>query len=287
MGLVTQAYLQTVLIENMARSWVNGLSVSGGGEVKVSIRRLRGIHVFLPCGSFLPAFCCWMCTIDEHWQGLYSKPSPSTMTNRSCHPQPILPTKMLWRSNQESIQNKHGMPQYEQQQQQQQQWHDPHQQRTSKQWPGGHIIREPPVAFCMKKRRTTPMTPWRTNIGAPPPRSTTTTDITRVVGCHPSWWVRCWLLLLSLTVDCCSCHRRLIVAFGFDSSSMLIVIFSSPVGRLMARSLHCQCCYRCPHHHHHTAIALHCVVLFCAAKYSNALPPLLILLPLPPSPSLH
>jgi len=129
MGLVTQAYLQTVLIENMARSWVNGLSVSGGGEVKVSIRRLRGIHVFLPCGSFLPAFCCWMCTIDEHWQGLYSKPSPSTMTNRSCHPQPILPTKMSWRSNQESIQNKHGMPQYEQQQQQQQQWHNPHQQR--------------------------------------------------------------------------------------------------------------------------------------------------------------
>jgi len=129
MSLVTQAHLQMVLIENMACSWVKRLMPVEEVRWKCPSALCVAFMCFCRCGSFLPAFCCWMCTFDEHWQGRYSKPSPSTTTNRSCHPQPILPTKMSWRSNQESIQNKHGMPQYEQQQQQQQQWHNPHQQR--------------------------------------------------------------------------------------------------------------------------------------------------------------
>ncbi len=160
MSLVTQAHLQMVLIENMACSWVKRLMPVEEVRWKCPSALCVAFMCFCRCGSFLPAFCCWMCTFDEHWQGRYSKPSPSTTTNRSCHPQPILPTKMSWRSNQESIQNKHGMPQYEQQQQQQQQWHNPHQQRIPNN--GQVIILSDTTGCIVYEKRTTTMTPWRT-----------------------------------------------------------------------------------------------------------------------------
>jgi len=46
MGLVMQVYAHPLMIKNMACSWIQGLSVSGGGEVKLFVHSLHGIHVF-------------------------------------------------------------------------------------------------------------------------------------------------------------------------------------------------------------------------------------------------
>ncbi len=51
MGLVTQSYAHPVLIKNTAHSWKQGLSVSGGGDVKLFVRSLSGIYVF--CASVI------------------------------------------------------------------------------------------------------------------------------------------------------------------------------------------------------------------------------------------
>jgi len=225
---------------------------------------------------YLPSCCLLLDVYDWHaWEQasarLYNKPLLSNMTNRSCHPQPILPTTTSATLEPGVISRKHYMPIWTPK---------PATTTMARFAPATQFQTYHPKNHRLNlhmKKRTATMT--HGGLHGSTTMSITTKDITRAVGCLSSCCyqvgvVCCWLLLLSPTVDCCIWFFLLPCwIFLLSLSCRAIAGTTHSNANVVATALTIT-----------TATTLRCIVLQCA----NVLPACrlhLILLLLPSSPS--